>query len=59
MILAILLYEQILDHTQINLCQNMLPLSTQQRAYQSFQVTSGFDSFFIHVARVVNFIKMG
>ena len=35
-LLAILLYEQFIHYTQINLCPNKQPLSTQQHAYQSF-----------------------
>ena len=36
MVLAILLYEQIINHTQINMCLNTQFLNTKQRAYQSF-----------------------
>ena len=35
-LLAILLYEQFVHHTQINLRPNKQPLSTQKHAYQSF-----------------------
>ena len=44
MLLAILLYVRFIHHTQINLCPNVQFLSIQQRAYQSFLVTSWFDS---------------
>ena len=46
-VLAILLYEQFIHLIQINLRPNIQFLSTQQRAYQSFLVTSSFDSVFV------------
>ena len=54
-LLAILLYEQFLHLTQINLHPNTQLLSTQQLAYQSFLVTSWFDSVCVTVACWVNF----
>ena len=54
-LLAILLYEQFLHLTQINLHPNTQPLSTQQHAYQSFLVTPWFDSISVTVACWVNF----
>ena len=53
-LLAILLYEQFIHHTQINLCPKMQVFSTQQHAYQSFS-TSRFDSICIVVAHRVKF----
>ena len=53
--LAILLYEQFIHLTQTTLCPNIQFLSTQQRAYHSFLVTSSFDSVCITVTRWVNF----
>ena len=50
MVLTLLLYEQFIHQTQVILCPNMQFLSTQQRAYQSYQVISGLDSVCIHVA---------
>ena len=50
-LLAILLYEQFIHHTQINLRSNKLLLNTQQHAYQSFfLVTSSFDSICVILA---------
>ena len=54
-LLAILLYEQFLHLTHINLHPNTQLLSTQQHAYQSFLVTSWFDSVCATVACWVNF----
>ena len=54
-LLAILLYEQFIHLTRINLRPNIQFLSTQQHAYQSFFITSWFDSVCITVARWVNF----
>ena len=54
-LLAILLYEQFVHLTQINLYSNAQLLSTQQHAYQSFFVTSWFDSVCVTVACWVNF----
>ena len=54
-LLAILLYEQFLHLTQINLYSNAQLLSTQQHAYQSFLVTSWFDSVCVTVACWVSF----
>ena len=56
-LLAILLYEQFIHLTQITLRPNIQFLSTQQRAYQSFLVTSWFDIVCVTVARWVNFKK--
>ena len=53
-LLAILLYEQFIHVTQINLRHNIQFLSTQQCAHQSFLVTSWFDSVCITVTRWVN-----
>ena len=36
MVLAILLYEQLIHHTQIILCPNMQFLSAQHGAYRSY-----------------------
>ena len=52
---AILLYEQFIHLTRINLRPNMQFLSTQQRACQSFLVTSWFDSVCVTVTRWANF----
>ena len=57
-LLAILLYEQFLHLAQIDLYPNTQLLSTQQHAYQSFLVTSWFDSVCVTVACWVNFNKM-
>ena len=54
-LLAILLYEQFIHHTQLKLRPNLQFLSTQQHAYQSFLVTSWFDSVCITVTRGMNF----
>ena len=54
-LLAILLSEQFLHLTQINLHPNIQFLSTQQNAYQSFLVTSWFDSVCVTVACWANF----
>ena len=56
-LLAILLYEQFIHYTQINLRPNKQLLVTQQQAYQSFLVTSWFDSVCVIVACWVNFSK--
>ena len=53
--LAILLYEQFIHLTQTSLRPNIQFLSTQQRAYHSFSVTSSFDSLCINVTRCLNF----
>ena len=53
--LAILLYEQFLHLTQINLHPNTQLLSTQQHAYQSFLVTSWFDTVCVFLDCWVNF----
>ena len=47
-LLAILLYEQFIHYTKINLRPNKQLLSTQQQAYQSVLVTSCFDSVLRH-----------
>ena len=54
---AILLYEQFIHLTQINLHLNIQVLSTQKHAYQSFcfLVTSWFDSICVTVTCCVNF----
>ena len=52
-----MLSEQFLHLTQINLHPNIQYLSTQQHAYQSFLVTSWFDSVRVTVACRVNFKK--
>ena len=52
--LAILLYEQFVHHSYIKQCPKMQFVSTQQRAYQAFQVTSGVDSVCIVVTSLVN-----
>ena len=54
-LLAILLYKQFMHLTQINLHPYTQLLSTHQSAYQSFLVTSWFDSIWITVARQVSF----
>ena len=54
-LLAILLSEEFLHLTQINLHPNIQFLSTQQHAYQSILVTSWFDSICDTVACWVNF----
>ena len=53
-LLAILLYEQFVHLTQNNLRPNIQFLSTQHPAYQSFFVTSWFDSVCLTVIRWVN-----
>ena len=55
MLLAILLYEQFIHPTQINLHPNIHFLSSQQHAYQSFLETSWFDSICVTVTGWVNF----
>ena len=55
MLLAILLYEQFKHLTRINLRPNTQFFSTQQRAYQSFLVTSWFEFVCVTVKRWVNF----
>ena len=52
--LAILLYEQFIHLTQITSRSNIQFLSTKQSAYQSFLVTSWFDSVRITVKRWLN-----
>ena len=54
-LLAILLYEQFIHLAQINLHPNIQFLSAWQHAYQSFLVTSWFDSVCVTVTRWVNF----
>ena len=54
-LLAILLYEQFIHLTQINLLPNIKFLSTQQCAYPSFLVTFWFDSVCVTVTRWVKF----
>ena len=54
-LLAILLYEQFVHHTQINLRPNTQLLSTQQHAYQSFLITFWFNSVCVTEPRSVNF----
>ena len=54
-LLALLLFEQLIHLTWINLRPKIQFLSTQQRAYQSFLVTSWFDSVCVTVTRWVNF----
>ena len=53
-LLAISLYEQFLHLTQIDLHPNTQLSSTHQHAYQSFLVTSWFDSVCVTVACWVN-----
>ena len=55
--MAILLYEQFLHLTQINLHPNTQLLITQQHAYRSFLVTSWFDSICVTVACWMNFTE--
>ena len=54
-LLAILLYEQFIHLTRINLRPNMQFLSTKQRVYQLFLVTSWFDSVCVIEKRWANF----
>ena len=54
-LLPILLYEQFKHLNRNNLRPNLQLLSTQQRVYQSFLVTSWFDSVCVTVTRWVNF----
>ena len=54
-LLAILLYEQFLHLTKINLHPNTQLWSTQKHAHQSILVTSLFDSVCVTVAFWVNF----
>ena len=56
-LLAILLYEQFIHLTQINLHPNIQFLSTQQHAYQSFLVSYdfGFDSIYVTVTGWMSF----
>ena len=54
-LLAILLCEQYIHLTQINLSPNIQLLSTQQHAYQSFLFISWFDTVCVTVTRLVNF----
>ena len=56
-LLAMLLHEQFRHYTNINLSHRMQFLSTQQHAYQSFLVTSSFDSICVVVACWVNFVQ--
>ena len=51
------MYEQFLHLTQINVHPNTQLLSTQQHAYQSFLVTSWFDSVCVTVVCWVNLKK--
>ena len=54
MVLAILMYEQFIHYTQINLYPNTQVLNIQQRTYRSFSsLTSRFDSVCIIMARWV------
>ena len=53
-LLAILLYEQFINYTQINLLPYKQLLSTQQHAYQSFLSNFLFDSVCNKVACWVN-----
>ena len=54
-LLAILLYEQFIHLTQVNLHPNIQFLSTQQHANHHFLFTSWFDSICITVTGWVNF----
>ena len=55
--LAIFLYKQFIHLTQITLHPNIQVLNTQQRAYQSFLVTSWFDFVCVNVTRWMKFIE--
>ena len=60
-LLAILLYEQFIHYTQINLRPDMQLLSTQQQAYQSFFHDLGrefaqSDSLLTHTFSIVAFL---
>ena len=53
--LVTLLYEQLIHLTLITLRPNIQLLSNAQHAYQSFTVTSWFDTVYNAVARWMNF----